>query len=96
MSSLTDDQIALQLQDLVGWERDGHSIIKTYVFEDFIRAIGFMTQAAFFAEALEHHPEWTNVYNKVTVRLGTHDTSSITSRDIQLAKRMESLVHHRS
>lgn len=94
MSNLTPEQIALQLQDLEGWqvEDSKNALIKTYVFEDFIHAIGFMTQAAFFAEALEHHPEWTNIYNKVTVRLTTYDAGTITSKDIQLAKRMESLV----
>ncbi|WP_352311166.1 4a-hydroxytetrahydrobiopterin dehydratase, partial [Psychrobacter sp. W2-37-MNA-CIBAN-0211] len=71
MSSLSDKQIDLQLEDLAGWQRDGNSIIKSYEFNDFIEAISFMNQAAFHAEALEHHPEWHNVYNVVDVRLTT-------------------------
>lgn len=92
MSSLSDGQIDLQLQDLAGWQRDGNSIVKSYHFSDFVEAISFMTQAAFYAEALEHHPEWRNVYNVVDVRLTTHDTGGITSHDIRLAKRMEHII----
>lgn len=92
MSSLSDKQVDLQLQELAGWSRDGNSIIKTYHFSDFIEAISFMTQAAFYAEALEHHPEWRNIYNVVEVRLMTHDTGGISSLDIRLAKRMEYIV----
>lgn len=92
MSSLSDKQVDLQLQELAGWSRDGNSIVKTYHFSDFIEAISFMTQAAFYAEALEHHPEWRNIYNVVEVRLMTHDTGGISSLDIRLAKRMEYIV----
>ncbi|MEN6669715.1 4a-hydroxytetrahydrobiopterin dehydratase [Psychrobacter sp. B38] len=92
MSSLSDKQINLQLEDLAGWERDGNSIVKSYHFNDFIEAMSFMNQAAFHAEALEHHPEWHNIYNVVKVRLTTHDTGSISSLDIRLAKRMEHII----
>ena len=92
MSSLSDGQIDLQLEELAGWQRDGDSIVKTYHFGGFIEAMSFMNQAAFYAEALEHHPEWRNIYNLVEVRLTTHDTGGITSHDIRLAKRMEYIV----
>lgn len=92
MSSLSDKQVNLQLEDLPGWQRDGDSITKSYHFSDFIEAISFMNQAAFHAEALEHHPEWRNTYNVVDVRLTTHDTGGITSLDIRLAKRMEHII----
>ena len=92
MSSLSNNQVDLQLEDLAGWQRDGNSIVKTYNFSDFIEAMSFMNQAAFYAEALEHHPEWHNTYNVVVVRLTTHDTGGITSHDIRLAKRMEYIV----
>lgn len=92
MSHLTDAQVALQLQELVGWSHEGDAITKTYKFNDFIEAISFINQVAFYAEKLEHHPEWSNVYNKVMVRLTSHDVSGITSRDIQLAKRMEQVL----
>ena len=92
MSSLSDKQINLQLEDLAGWQRDGNSIVKTYHFSDFIEAMSFMNQAAFHAEALEHYPEWRNIYNVVEVRLTNHDTGGISSLDIRLAKRMEHII----
>ena len=92
MSSLTQEQVDLQLEELTGWERDGNAIVKTYHFSDFIEAMSFMNQAAFYAEALEHHPEWRNIYNIVEVRLTTNDSNSITSHDIRLAKRMEYII----
>ena len=92
MSSLSDRQVDLQLEELNGWSRDGNGIVKSYHFNDFIEAMSFMNQAAFYAEALEHHPEWHNTYNVVDVRLTTHDTGGITSHDIRLAKRMEYII----
>ena len=92
MSSLSDKQINLQLEELAGWQRDGNSIVKTYHFSDFIEAMSFMNQAAFHVEALEHHPEWRNIYNIVEVRLTNQDTGGISSLDIRLAKRMEHIV----
>ena len=96
MSSLSDKQVNLQLEELPGWQREGNAIVKTYHFSDFIEAISFMNQAAFHAEALEHHPEWRNTYNVVEVRLTTGDTGGITSHDIRLAKRMEHIVQIKS
>ncbi len=92
MSSLSEKQVDLQLQELPGWELDGQSIIKTFEFNDFIEAISFMNQAAFYAEAMEHYPEWQNIYNIVKVRLTTDDTNGISSLDIRLAKRMQHIV----
>ena len=67
MSSLSEKQVDLQLQDLPGWQRDGNSIVKSFEFNDFVEAISFMTQAAFYAEALEHYPEWQNNYNTTSI-----------------------------
>lgn len=92
MSHLTDDQVALQLQDLNGWQQEGNTIVKTYKFHDFVEAMSFMNQVAFHAEKLEHHPEWSNLYNIVQVKLTTHDVNGITSHDIRLAKRMEQIL----
>ena len=79
MSSLSDKQIDLQLEDLAGWQRDGNSIVKVITLAISLKPVSFMNQAAFHAEALEHHPEWHNVYNVVKVRLTTHDTGGISS-----------------
>lgn len=76
---------------LDGWAAaDGReAIVKTYRFADFIEAFGFMTRVALKAEAMDHHPEWFNVYNRVEVVLTTHDARGVTERDVALAKFMD-------
>jgi 4a-hydroxytetrahydrobiopterin dehydratase len=76
-----------------GWAlcADGKAISKTFRFRGFRDAIAWMTRAAFEAEHLNHHPEWSNVYNRVEVRLTTHDTGGLTAKDIDLAQRMEKI-----
>ena len=76
-----------------GWslEADRDAITKNYKFRNFIEAFGWMTQAAMWAETLNHHPEWRNVYNRVTVTLTTHDADGLTDLDIALASRMDRL-----
>ena len=85
-------EIPTKLTD-AGWsvEPDGNAIAKTYRFPDFRAAMAWMIRAAFEAEQIDHHPEWTNVYNRVSVRLTTHDTGGLTDKDIELAMRMEAL-----
>lgn len=79
---------------LEGWSvveaRD--AIHKTYVFKTFSEAFGFMARVALQAEKLDHHPEWTNVYNRVSVTLTTHDAQGVTERDVALALFMDGLV----
>ena len=76
-----------------GWEKsnDGFAIKKTYIFPNFIEAIGWMVKAGIWAEKLNHHPEWSNVYKTVDVLLTTHDEGSITNLDIKLAQKMDKL-----
>lgn len=85
MGLLTDAEIATALRDLPGWSSHGDSLTKTYEFADFVAAIGFMSALAASIDALDHHPEWTNVYNRVEVRLSSHDVGGITERDVRLA-----------
>ena len=77
-----------------GWtlSEDGKAIEKTYRFGNFIEAFGFMTQAAIHAETLNHHPEWFNVYNRVEVKLTTHDTGGLSELDLKLAEKMDALT----
>jgi 4a-hydroxytetrahydrobiopterin dehydratase len=79
---------------LEGWTltEDGAAIEKTFRFSNFNAAIGFMVRAAIKAEQLNHHPEWFNVYNKVEVRLTTHDASGLTILDRQLAEAMDKMA----
>lgn len=83
---------ALLLLD--GWSavpsRD--AIQKTYVFKNFSEAFGFMARAALQAEKMDHHPEWSNVYNRVHVVLATHDAKGVTQLDVSLAAYMDQLV----
>ncbi len=72
-------------------EKDNY-LVATCTFEDFISAFGFMTEAAFHIEQQGHHPEWENVYNKVTIRLTTHDAGNqVTDKDRQLADTLTKL-----
>lgn len=87
------DVNALKALQETGWQvsPDEKAIRKTFVFANFIDAFGFMTRAAFWAEKLNHHPEWRNVYKTVEVVLTTHDTGGLTELDLRLAARMDRL-----
>ena len=90
---LQDRNALLPLQEngwVLGPDRD--AITKTYKFRNFIEAFGFMTRAAIWAEKWDHHPEWSNVYNKVTVTLITHDVDGLTELDVRLATKLDSLA----
>ena len=85
LAKLTEAEIALALVRLPGWNRDGDAIVRSYRFKDFTHAFAFMTRVALLAEKADHHPEWSNVYNCVEVRLTTHDADGLTTRDMALA-----------
>lgn len=76
-----------------GWAmaEDRDAITKTFKFNDFADAFGWMTRAAFWAEKWDHHPEWQNTYNKVTVTLTTHDVDGLSALDAKLARKMDGL-----
>jgi 4a-hydroxytetrahydrobiopterin dehydratase len=76
-----------------GWKLvDGRdAIVKTFKFGDFVDAFGWMTRAAFWAEKWNHHPEWANVYNRVTVTLTTHDVDGLSTLDAKLARKLDGL-----
>lgn len=75
--------------DGASWVLEGDALRKSFKFKSFIRAFGWMSQMAIWAEKLNHHPEWYNVYNKVDVRLTTHDADGISELDFKLAEKME-------
>lgn len=95
MTTLTRQERAEHLDPLLqsGWEiaPDRDAIHKTFTFRNFIDAFGFMTRAAIWAEKWNHHPEWSNVYNRVTVVLTTHDVDGISAQDAKLARKMDGL-----
>ena len=84
-TQLTDAEIELALVALPGWNRVGDGIERSYKFADFAHAFAFMTRVALLAEKADHHPEWFNVYNRVDVRLTTHDAGGLSARDVALA-----------
>ncbi len=85
---------AAALAALPAWAAapDRDAITRTYRFADFSEAFGFMARAALVAEKMDHHPEWTNVYDKVTVVLTSHDAGGVTARDIRLAEAMDRIA----
>ena len=86
---LSDSEIQESLSELSGWSIENGKLHKSFQFDSFVDAFGFMTKSALAAEAMNHHPEWFNVYNKVTVDLSTHDLEGISTWDFELAKKME-------
>lgn len=89
---LDAQQLRAQLAGLPGWTQGaerGGLISREYRFADFTQAFGFMAQVALMAEKMNHHPEWFNVYNRVSVVLTTHDASGLTMKDIDLARFMD-------
>ncbi|NVJ97699.1 MAG: 4a-hydroxytetrahydrobiopterin dehydratase [Alphaproteobacteria bacterium] len=82
------------MASLEGWAYDAadKAIKKTFQFADFSEAWGFMNRAALLAEKMDHHPEWFNVYNRVEVKMTTHDADGVTSLDIAMATAMESFA----
>ena len=87
---LTKEAVEQALATLPGWTlaADGLSISRTFTFKNFSEAFGFMTRAALAAEKLDHHPDWSNVYKTVEVKLNTHDAGGLTELDFELARRM--------
>lgn len=83
------------MASLDGWSIVDGKLHRDFVFDDFVTAFGFMARCALVAEALGHHPEWCNVYGRVTVRLTTHDAGGITDADFALAARMNDLAARR-
>lgn len=91
LERLTEEQIKSDLAGLDGWTVKDGRLHKDFVFEDFVEAFGFMSRASLHIERINHHPEWFNVYNKLSVDLITHDAGGITKNDIALASILNAL-----
>ena len=94
IAKLDGEERALALRDLPDWApvQDPDGIRRLFSFKDFTAAFGFMTQVALLAEKADHHPEWSNVYNRVEILLTTHDAGGLSRRDIELAARIDALL----
>ncbi|MEE9447190.1 MAG: 4a-hydroxytetrahydrobiopterin dehydratase [Arenicellales bacterium] len=88
---LSTEAIAIELDHLDHWQYKGDSLMKSFKFKDFIEAFGFMSRVALCSERANHHPDWTNSYNKVVINLTTHSEGGITHKDIKLAQKIDAL-----
>ena len=91
IEKMTARQIETQLKDLPSWSVKDGKLHQAFKFKDFVQAWGFMTQVAILAERANHHPEWKNVYNRVTIDLVTHEADGISQRDFELAHEINEL-----
>lgn len=91
---LSEDERNEALEALSDWDYDGDrdAISLSLEFDDFNQAFGFMTRVALLADKMNHHPEWSNVYNKVDILLTTHDAHGLSERDVKMAKAIDAIV----
>jgi 4a-hydroxytetrahydrobiopterin dehydratase len=94
VDQLSEAERADALDGLPDWDYDDarDAIVRRFVFADFNEAFGFMTRVALLAEKADHHPEWSNVWNRVEITLTTHDAGGLSERDIELAEAIEALL----
>ena len=92
MMRLSQADIDEKLKSLPGWSVVNEKLHKEFQFDSFNQAFGFMTRAAMEIEKINHHPEWFNVYNRITIELTTHDAGGITNNDVSLARTLNSLT----
>ncbi len=90
---LSPNQLDAALSQLDGWSIQNSKLHRQYQFPSFVEAFGFMSSVALVAESMGHHPEWFNVYNRVTIDLTTHDAGGITQKDVDLAKKANELAN---
>ena len=91
---LSEEECAAALTELSDWtlRGDGLAIMRDFTFADFSEAFAFMTRVAFLAEKADHHPEWSNVYNRVHITLTTHDAGGLSQRDVKMARAVDALL----
>ncbi|TML11956.1 MAG: 4a-hydroxytetrahydrobiopterin dehydratase [Actinobacteria bacterium] len=89
---LSSDEVSHLVESLEGWELDGVSLRRQLVFDSFVQAFGFMAQVALIAERLDHHPNWSNVYNRVDLAITTHDAGGLTALDFEFARRVDAVL----
>lgn len=92
MAVLSHETLKRELSQLPGWSVSGDAIEREFVFPDFVNAFEFMSGVALEAEKANHHPDWSNSYNKVNIRLTSHDSGGVTDRDLVLARAINALA----
>ena len=82
-----------EINQLERWRHENNALCRDFVFDDFVQAFSFMTRVALFAEKMDHHPNWVNIYNRVSIQLTSHDAgNTVSSKDIRLAKMINELM----
>lgn len=92
MKKLSTNEIENELKNLNGWQLEENAIHTKLEFENFKETFSIMTRITFEAEAQQHHPEWTNVYNSLSISLSTHDAGGVTEKDMKMAKTIEGII----
>jgi 4a-hydroxytetrahydrobiopterin dehydratase len=92
VQKLTAAEMTSRLAEVPGWTISDGKLQQTFTFSSFVTAFGFMSSVALLAEAMGHHPDWSNVYNRVTIALTTHDAGGISALDFTLAKKITEIV----
>ena len=92
IQKMTSAQIESELKNLQDWELKNDKLHRELKFKNFVQAFGFMTQVAILAQEMDHHPEWFNVYSRVTIDLTTHEANGISTRDFELAQKIDKVV----
>lgn len=92
MHKLEDQDVAARLAALPRWSLRGGKLCRELKFADFGEAFGFMTRVALIAETLGHHPDWSNVWNRVSIELSTHDVGGLSAKDFELAARIDQVA----
>ena len=93
MKKLTEQEINDKLENLEGWDYTENALHTSFEFENFKEAFTLMTRIAFEAEAQQHHPDWSNVYNQLEIKLTTHDAGGVTEKDFKMANAIEAIVN---
>jgi len=91
MTKLSEQQISTELGKLHGWSVLSGNLHRVFEFKDFSQAFAFMTRVALAAEKMDHHPDWSNAWNKVTVDLSTHSAGGLTKNDFDLAGKIQEI-----
>lgn len=92
METYNTKEAEKELSKIKGWLFKKDGIEKEFEFKDFVEAFGFMTKVSLLAEKANHHPEWSNVYKKVHIRLTTHDAGGVTNKDFDLARKIDAVI----
>jgi 4a-hydroxytetrahydrobiopterin dehydratase len=92
MRALTEFEIKARMSTIDDWDYENNAIHTTFEFDNFKDTFSVMTRIAFEVEKLNHHPEWTNVYNTLSISLSTHDAGGVTEKDFELAKIIDQLI----